>query len=255
MRRKRPRFISNIRQRAGIWYYERQHERLEGGRLVKSLGTRDGSLAQTYAMALNTLCERGDWGTLERWRKDELHITDIARAVREGEFSNLKRVKETLLGDAVDKFLAQTKAVSQKKRTHQNYTSACNLLLHEFGGGAPMSGITSEMAAEWLYEPKATTNGNVWSVRSQKFNRSVYRALWAMVMKSEQERAERNGAVVNITRNPWTAVKLGVERQTRHAFLTPEQWQHLITHEDVAGTPTALLLGLGCLAGLRLQEA
>lgn len=244
--------VKGLRFRRGLAYWERTHNKL-GGRVVKSLETREPELAQTYASALNTLCDRGDWSAVLRWKRDELHITDIARAVREGDFGRLKRMSESgpLLGDAARAFLEATKA-GEVKGTFITYTSALVALEARFQSPYPMAVLDTPTAAAFLYEPKETNGGEPWSLNTQRNMRTIYKAVWSKAIETEREQAEKADAVPALTHNPWAKVKVGKPRSTRHAFLSQEQWAGL--REKLVGTPSLALLAIACLAGLRQQE-
>lgn len=255
-KRRRRTSIAGLRWRDGIAYYERSHGRLKAGRVFKSLGIRgDEGLALTYASALNTLCERGDWAVVDRWARGEIHITDIARAVREGEYGALKRLtaQGTLLGEAVEKFL-QRSAGSNSKRTHHTYSVACGHLEKKLGADYPMALLTTTDAMTFLHADKETSGNVPWSTRTQSSNRTIYKALWSHVIESEREAAKIAGVYPTVTENPWKNAKIQKARQSRHAFLSPDQWADLIAHSEVVDTREAAFLGIACLAGLRQQE-
>lgn len=250
-----PRGPAGVRWRGGRAYYEREHARLAGGRIAKTLGTRDPDLAHQYAAALNTLTERGDWGVLERWRDDEVHVTDIARAVRDGDYQKLRRLSAegTRLGDAIDRFERRT-AATLKPKTLEGYSGLLGLLRAARGDDYPMALETRESAEAFLHEPKATAGGHVWQPATQGIARTVYGALWKMVIEDEAEAARKSDLNPAVTDNPWKRTKVPELRTTRHEFLQPAQWRALVAHPDVAGTREAAFLGCACLAGLRQQE-
>jgi integrase len=245
-----------VRWRKGRAYYECEHRRLVGGRLFVTLETRDQELAETRAAALNALKDRGDWAVIERLRSGELHITDIARAAREGEWNTLRRLEGTRLGQAVDKWLRETEATHPlKPQTARLHRYALDALLGARGRDCRMANETRESAAAFLHEPKPSNRGESWAANTQRANRTIYTALWKMVIEDEAEAARPLGLMPATTDNPWRRVKVPKVRATRHAFLTPEQWARLIDHPKVRDTPTAAFLGVCCLAGLRQAEA
>lgn len=246
---------TGLRWRGANAYYERAHPRLETGRIVKALGTQDAELAESYVGALKLLSDRGDWHVIERWRRDEVHISDIMRAVREGEYQKLRRLSAdgTRLGDAVERFMQRT-AATQKSKTEHTYRMATNLLVAKLGKDFPMAHLTVEQAEKWLHSPKKSAGGKVWSARSQGNARVICGALWQMVIEDEAEAARQHDAAPVVTLNPWKRAKVPEQRTTRHGFLSPERWQSLIAHPEVAGTREAAFLGCACLAGLRQME-
>lgn len=255
-KRRRRSGIAGLRWRDGIAYYEKAHGRLKNGRVFKSLGVRgDEALAMTYASALNTLCERGDWAVVDRWARGEIHITDIARAVREGDYAALKRLtaQGTLLGAGVEAFL-QLSEGSNSPKTWRTYSVSCGHLLKHLGSDYPMALLTKNDAQSFLTSDKETSGYVPWSARTQGSQRTIYKALWSHVIEAEKEAAKMAGAHPTVTENPWKNVKLQPARTTRHGFLTPDQWSHLMSRPEVVDTREAAFLGIACLAGLRQQE-
>lgn len=246
--------------RGNVAYWSRRHERLPGGRLVSSLGVKrnKAELAATYASALNTLCDRGDWTLIERWANGQLHITDIARAVREGDYKPLARlsIAGTLLGDAVDAYM-QTTGATLAKKTYRSYESILKQLTDAKGRDLPMASLTTAEAEAFLHAPKFV--GSVqrkviqWSAHAQNNARTIYKALWKMVIERETEEAEQQGAQPTVTKNPWLKAKVQKRRKTRHAFLGEAQWKALINHPRINGTPLAAFVCAGIM-GLRRDE-
>lgn len=227
-----------------------------GGRIVKSLGTRDPALAAQYAGVAQTFMDRGDWAVLRRWKAGDLHVGDLVRAVREGDYTRLRRLSAEgpALGPEADRFLARTEA-TLSDRTGQTYRAAVGLLLEELGRDYPMHQLTVREAERYLHAPKATAGDEVWSARSQAQARTIYGALWKAAAEHEAEECEKRGAVPLLAKNPWRKARIPRQRQTRVEYLTPEEWRHLISHRHVADTPQACFLALAALAGLRDTEA
>jgi len=256
-KRRRPQAVTaGLRWRRGAAYYEREHARLEGGRIVKSLrvGRDREDVAIAYASALNTMAERGDWSVIERWRRSELDISDISRAVREGDYARIKRITAdgTRLGAAIERFMQRARATLADQSV-KDYQYVLAQLERSLGADHPMAQLTIEAAEKFLHEPKETTGGAPWAAQTQSTARKAYRALWNMVIEQEAEAAEKAQAMASVTRNPWKRARVPKRRKTRHAFLTPAQWKHLINHDEVAGTRYAAFLAAGIL-GLRRRE-
>ena len=84
-RRRRRAAVPGLTWRGRMAYWDRAHRRLPKGRISKSLETADREQAAIRAGALNTLVDRGDWDVLARFAAGDVDITDLVRAVREGE--------------------------------------------------------------------------------------------------------------------------------------------------------------------------
>ncbi|HEX7048637.1 MAG TPA: hypothetical protein VF188_00375, partial [Longimicrobiales bacterium] len=64
-----------------------------GDRIWKSLEADWGSdLAAIRAAAVSQLWDRGDWPVIRRWAAGEIHISELVRAVRDGDYDRLRRV-------------------------------------------------------------------------------------------------------------------------------------------------------------------
>lgn len=221
---------------------------------MRSLLTDDAGLANERAQALNTLMDRGDWGVIARWASGEIHISDVARSVREGDFGKLRvlNAEGVRLGEAVQRFLRRTEATRSAK-TRATYESAFNLLVERFGADCVMQEIDRDTAEAFLHSPKASAKNRVWSAKSQINARTIYKALWQSEIEREREAADGTGAVPTLTRNPWRKATVPEKRSTRHSFLSPEEWSHLL--ETHRGTPLAAFFAVSALAGLRMAEA
>lgn len=255
---KRRRPVAAVRGlvwRNGRAYWQRRHKMLPSGRMVVSLLTADVEVAAQRAAALNTMAERGDWGAFERLRSGGLHVTEIARAVREGDYMSLRRVSAAgvRLGDAIERFLARSDATASG-RTAAHHRTVLMQLQAELGADFLMHELTTERAERFLHDVKPSKDG-VWAPATQKVVRVMCGSLWSMMIEQEAEAAEQANAIPTVTRNPWRKARTKKTRQTRHAFLQPGEWHDLITHPQVAGRPRAALLAVGCLAGLRDAEA
>lgn len=215
----------------------------------------DDPRAVERAQALNTLAERGDLNVIARWRDEgKPHITEIVRAVRQGDYRTLQRlnVEGPTLQGAVSDYMERAEN-TLNPATADQYRAQFNQLLAHFGGDTPMASIRTPEAEAFLWAPRGK-DSEPWAAGTQNDYRTNMGALWRFVMDREREQAEVAGAVPNIGMNPWKKAKVRRRTKTRHAFLLPEDWRGLITHERVRGTPVAALLGLGCLAGLRRGE-
>lgn len=252
--------VPHLVWRGSVAYWSRKHSKLPGGRVVRSLEVRRDreDLAATYAGALNTLCERGDWNVVARWSRGEIHITEAARAVREGDYARLNRLNAdgSRLGQATDAFVQQTRATLEET-TEGTYSSILRQLLNEFGEDYPMVALSTDRAQAFLHAPK--TLGSVqkreitWAAATQHNARTIYKALWNAVIEREREEADRAGTSPVVTLNPWMKARIPRKRKTRQSFLSRAQWQALITHRANARTPRDAMLCAGIM-GLRLAE-
>ena len=248
--------VPHVRNRGGRAYYERVHPKIDGGRVYRSLSCEYGTqAASARASALDTMGERGDWHVINRWKRGEVDITEVARAVREGDYAKLNRISAegTRLGAAVEAFMRRTEA-TRKPNTAKAYRSATDMLLAKLGADFPMAMLTTEQAEAFLHAPKQHADGDVWAPRTQGSARTIYKALWSMVIENEAEQAAQMNAAPVVIKNPWRRARVPESRATRHAFLEPEQWRALITHPSVVNRPYAAMLGVACLAGLRVGE-
>jgi len=227
-----------------------------GDRIWKSLEADWGSEAAIQrAAAVSQIWDRGDWPILRRWAAGEVHITDLVRAVRDGQYDRLKRLNADgyLLGRAVEEHLRRTEA-TRSARTLAAHRTACEALIAHFGADYPMQDLTTAEAEAFLHAPKATNNGEPWSPASQRIYRMVAGALWRYAIDREAEEAERQGVVPTLTRNPWTRARVREDRRARPGVLTEEEIRDLLAHPAVAGTPREAFLAIAAYAGLRLRE-
>ena len=250
-----PRSIPFLAWRGEQAYYRRKHARV--GRIYKSLQTSDPELAIQRLQAVNTLFDRGDFGVVQRWTEGNVDIEDLTRAVREGEYRKLRRLnlEGTLLGGAVETYLEWVESTGKARNTYEQARSDLKGLVEEFGRDYPMADLSVRRAGEFLREPKEGAVRERWAPSTQKTKRQTFAQLWDMVIRDERDEARRTGTVPHVTINPWREVETAKRKKTRHAFLLPEEWRLVITHPEVQGTPTAALLGVGCLGGLRETEA
>lgn len=255
-RRKRAgALVPHLTWRGNVAYWARRHAMLDGGRVVRSLEVKrdKAELAITYATSLNTLCDRGDWNVVRRWADGDVHISEIARAVREGDYSRLNRlnIAGTLLGVACDDFMKRTRATLKGKHTAITHESVLKQLRDAWGDDFPMASATVAQCEAFLHEPKENADGEPWMPKTQAGARTIYRQLWNFIIDREAEDAEKQGAQPSVTKNPWAKVKIPKRRRTRHSFLLWSDWDKLIRRH--AETPVAAVLCLGIM-GLRRAE-
>ena len=251
---RRRRLPAGLRERGGRFAFEVRHEKLRGERMVLSMRTGDLERAMERRQAIVTLMERGDWSVIDRIRQGEVHITDVVRAVREGEVRGLRRIghSATLLGDAVDQFLQRTEATAGSAATYQQYKNTCAVLLEGFGADFPMEDLTVQAAERFLHEPKEGAVGETWAPATQSRHRVIFAALWDLAIQREAETAERAGVDPRMSRNPWRGAKVPEVRATRLSFLHPPEWWALVG--KIRGRPHLGLLALAYRAGLRSAE-
>lgn len=254
---RRRRSIPYVRWTGAVYRFEKRDRRVRGGKLSISLQTDDPSVAAVRAAAILTLLERGDAATIERLRRRQLHIADVAAAVREGDFERLKRpaAEPLTLGAVLDRALQRIEA-TLAEGTVRNYRTVRRQLLQRFGPDREIATITRDELEEWLHEPKPRGKDRTpkpWSPGRQAVMRAMAGAIFREAVEREKEIAERLGASPRISRNPFDGVALPRVRATRFEFLRPEEW--IALRSVVEGTPRAAFLALGCLAGLRMGEA
>lgn len=254
---RKPAAVTGLTWRNGAAYWQRTHAKLPAGRVVRSLGVSAdrAELAGQYAGALNNLMERGDWNIIARWVAGELHVTDIARAVREGDYSALKRLNaEGLrLGDVYARFMTRMEATRSERRV-ANVRSTLDALVDLYGADLPMHMLTREQAEAFLHAPKATIGGQAWAAGTQIEARTIAKALWTFAHEIEAELCEQGGAVPLLTSNPWRRARVPTKRPTRFAYLQKNEARALLAHPSITGTPVAAFLALGIFAGLRTGE-
>jgi integrase len=246
---KRP-LPPGLRMRGNTYAWEVRHPRLRGGRMILSLRTQELSVALSRMQAVQALMDRGDWPLVDRLRTGGVHITDVVGAIREGTVPSLRRSGHdlALLGDACDAFLMTVEA-TRSTRTHRAYSVIARQLVRRWGRDYHMEQLTVQEAEVFLHEPKG---GKPWAPRRQGWQAVIAGAIWQSALDAEADRARRLEYTPSFTVNPWRSVQLPEVRQTRVVFLTGEEWTTLAA--QVQGTPTAALLGLAFLGGLRVRE-
>lgn len=254
-KRRRRSAVPGLTWRGRRAYWDRVHARLPGGRVNKSLHTSTRDVAATRAAALNTLLDRGDWEVLARWAADELRVEDLVRAVTDGEYRRLRRLHRDGLkiGDVADSYLARVEA-TLSPRTREIYGSIVGRAVAHFGPERRLHEISTAEAEAYLHAPQPTARDAPWSPRSQQTRRAVLGALWRLAIEREREEADRAGATVTLTRNPWRAAKIPIVRQTRVSYLSPLEVRALLAHPEISGTPVHALLATAIFAGLRSGE-
>lgn len=253
--------IPGLQRRGSRAYYGRSFPAAVGGdRIWKSLEADWGTeLAVTRAAAVSQLWDRGDWPIIRRWAAGEIHISELVRAVRDGDYERLKRLNADgyLLGRAIEEHLQRTEA-TRRAGTLRVHRAVCQALLRHFGADRPMHSITTQEIEAFLHAPKDTVRGDddarPWAPATQSQYRMVGGALWTYAIEREREEAELRHAIPSLTRNPWRAARIRKAPRVRPAVLSPEEIRDLLAHPEVAGTPQAAFLGCAAYAGLRQQE-
>jgi integrase len=254
-RRSRRAIVAGLTWRGDVAYYQRSHQRLPKGRVYRSLDTKDREQAVVRAGALNTLVDRGDWDVLARWAGGEIEITDLVRAVREGEYRKLRLLhREGIkLGAAGDAYLARVEATLGES-TARKYRRIVGAAIKELGAGKRLHEVSTADAEAYLHAPSTRTKQPL-AAHTQASMRNTLGALWRFAMEREQEEAERVGATPSLTSNPWRKAKAPRIRRTRLSYLTHSEGRDLLAHSAVAGTPVAALLATSMFGGgLRLSE-
>lgn len=248
-RRRKRTTVPGLRWRGSVAQWDREHHRLPGGRVARSLRTKDGEQAAARAAALNALMDRGDWPVLARFATGQLDIESIVAAVRDGEWRKLRQLhgEGLALGKAADAYLAHVEARGESKRTVRNYRSIVERAVRHFGAGRLLHTIATADAQAYL-------DGAERSARTKLAQKVTLGALWGHAMAAELEQAEASNALPTVTVNPWKRSKLAKLRLTRFAYLRPEEARALLAHEAVRETRADAFLAVAIYAGLRLQE-
>lgn len=247
---KKQRAPTGLTWRAGRAFFDRRHQRFEGGRLAISLRTRDPNVAFQRHGVLVQLMDRGDWSVLEAIRAGEMHISDAQAALRDGDATKLRRMGHGVpkLGEAVDRILRRKEATRSKNTLIQYRTRLGRFVAHA-GADLPMDQFTSAQAEAYLQAPKPK---KPWAAVTQESVRVVLGALWNMVMEEEAEALASKNVHPSIRVNPWVGLEMPEVRQTRTAYLTPQEWWEL--DDSMKGRPVRALVALAFLAGLRRGE-
>lgn len=232
---------------------EVRDQRLSGGRMSLSPRTTHGPTRKRRAAAIHGLLEAGEVGIIERLRSRKLHIADVQAAWEDGDVDRLReRTRGALtLADAMERTIRRVEGTLEEGSV-TGYRTLRDALLARWGKERDMASVTREDVEAFLHEPKNTT-GAPWSAGRQEVMRALGGAVWAQAIEREAEGAETGAGGPRLTRNPWKAAATRGHRSKRAAFLRPEEWRVLL--ESVRGGKEAVLLGLGCLAGLRMGEA
>lgn len=95
------------------------------------------------AAAVNSVWDRDDSPIVRRWAKDELHISEFAKAVRHGDFQKLRRLNTegVRLGDMVQRYLQRSSGT--RAAIH---TSVLEQLVAELGADFVMHTLTRKQA-------------------------------------------------------------------------------------------------------------
>jgi integrase len=226
---------------------------LPGERIYRSLQTKDAERAVLRAGAVNTLFERGDLDVVARFASGELAITELERAVREGDFGKLRRLHRDgiALASTAAAYLVRAKA-TLGKATAERYRQIIGAAIAHFGKDRRMHEVSTAEAEAFLHRPRR--GGEPWAAHTQAAYRNCLGALWKFAIERDEEAAEAAGATAGLTINPWRRAKAPKLRKTRFSYLSPAEARALLSHPKVAGTPLAALVALGVYAGLRLGE-
>lgn len=260
-RRKRRAQIRGLSWRDGVAYYQRKEAALVSaalptGRIYRTLDTKEAERAIIRCGAVNTLFERGDYDVLTRFATGELGIVEIERAVREGEWTKLRRLhREGIrLETMADAYLERVEA-TLGKRTAEKYRQVVDAAVAHFGRDLRMHELSTTEAEKYLHAPRARTDGKAWAAHTQASHRNTLGALWRYAIEREAEEAGKVGAAVTLVANPWRKAKAPRLRRTRFSYLTPSEARALLAHPRVHRTPRAALLALSLYGGgLRLGE-
>lgn len=242
---------------SGNWEIEIRDQRLAGGRLCVSARTTSKPEARRRDAAIRSAMDRGGLDLVERLRgkgEHRLHIAELQGAVEAGDLDRLRRptLEPLTLGSQIQRLLRTVEATKSPATLYQ-YDIVCKMVLERWDEHTELAAISSDEIEQWLHEPKQTTGGKPWSPARQKLSAAILGRLFSSTIRREEEVAERNGVPARIRRNPLKNVELPERTDRRVEFLRPREWRALAKATE--GRAVCALLGLGCLAGLRLMEA
>lgn len=241
------------RRGSGFYGWERKHPLLKDGRISISLRTKDKKEAVRRERALDLLVERGEWAVLARLREGTLHVLEIADAVKGDSLATIRSASLVNLSlGAMATRVTSTKEATRTKGTQRKYAHYTSAMLRQWGPDRLITDISIDEIRAWLYEPKGKKK-KAWAPNTQLSAIMVGGYLWRQAIEVESEAMERSGAKPRITRDPWAKIEVSERAQPRRAFLEPKEW--LAVLNSAGGKPQAALLGVLCLAGLRMREA
>lgn len=252
-------FPPGVSTRGNMYWWEKRHRRLPGGRIRKTLMVPTDhpkalELVRQRVAAIQLCMDRGEWGAIERWATGDLDVTDLVRVVMQGDwssFSDATREAPTLR-EEFRRFLGH---VQRKKaaRTWDQYRSILGNVERALGPTTRLDAVTVEDADAFLFGPQESNGGRPWSRNSIRAVRALCVQVWKHAIGREGRRVQREGGKPSVTFNPWAEVKAPKKPRSRAITLTRPQWLELL--EAIRGTPYALWMGCAFLAGLRKMEA
>lgn len=253
---------------------------LPGGRLSVSSGTTDAKERDARRESLLALIERGADGLrlISALKARKISILTLHRAVladrlglkpldpdaiQSAPLPRKTAPKPLMLGQQVDRFLQKVRGTSPAiANTADSYEHNLRSLEGALGvvrkgkriiRDVEMGNVTIQQAEEWLLGPHDTNNGRPWMPATQKRARAVARQVWAMAIREDEHRSERQGVPRTLTKNVWMNIRAARVRKTRVVFLTRPEAARLL--RAVKGRPLALWVALGLYGGLRAGEA
>ena len=237
--------------------------RLTGGRITLSARTTSKVVRRKREAAVRTLMDKGLVPVIDAIRAGRLRIEEVERLIGEDDgVDRLRRMAASTdpnpvtLGPHLERTVRTIEA-TQEPGTIKQYVILQNALLAHFGEDFDMARLTREEAERFLHEPKATTGGRPWSAARQELAVALCGRFWQEAIDREAEAAEqakKDGQAVapRLTTNPWRKASIPTRRVARVEYLQPEEWQAV--EARVWGLPSALFLGIGAYAGLRMME-
>lgn len=252
----------NVRWNAGRKTFElvKRDRRLRGGRVSLSLSTTDRDEAIRRRGDFMTLLEAGRRGVVEALRAGSIHWSDVRRAVRDGDYTELQTslIPMPTLGEARDAIVADLRGnPNRRPSTADVYEKYLGQLVEHFGADTLLDVPTSDAIKQWMRAPRVKrahrhTGGKPWSANTQAIVRTVGKRMYDFQIERLAELAEKQKTIPPIRKNPFDAIEAPKESGTRVEFLRPEEWRKL--SDRCEGTPEHAIVALGTLAGLRIDE-
>lgn len=220
------------------------------GRLHLSLRTTKQKEARPRHEAVAALIREGHADLVDRLRRRDLNVEAVEACVRERRpFADLRtRAAWPTVGEAADAYVGWLETHPEKAaKTAEIAKSQLALFRLKVGEATPLDAVTLDEAAAYQAElARAYAKNTV----TNYVGRAI--ALYAWAARREEREARQAKREARALHCPFDPETRPTGRTRRERFLTREEAALVI-----AATPAPLLalVGLGLLAGLRIEEA